>query len=45
MSENMRIKTAIYWFRLKWVIDPCTFTNFWHWSLHFFLFGFTPCTL
>jgi len=32
-------------FRFKCVIGPCTFIRFWHWSLHFFLFGIDPCTL
>jgi hypothetical protein len=31
--------------RFKCVIGPCTFNRFWHWSLHFFLFGIGPCTL
>jgi len=31
--------------RFKCVFGPCTFTQFWYWSLHFFLFGIGPCSL
>ena len=30
------VKMLIIKLRLKCVIGPCTFINFWHWSLHFF---------
>jgi hypothetical protein len=43
--HHFHVPPVSFIFRFKCVISPYTFVIFWDWSLHFFLFGLSPCTL